>query len=161
MGDHSESVQLDFDPGQITYEMLLNIFWRNHEPTRRAWSRQYMSAIFYHDEQQYRLALESKAREEKKRNRKIHTRILPLKQFYLAEEYHQKYQLRQHPDLMREFKAIYPRDIDFINSTAAARVNGYIGGNGSIKELKDNIQDLGLSSGSQQRLLDYANRFNN
>ena len=67
----------------------------------------------------------------------------------------------QHFQRAVEFKAIYPHDIDFINSTAAARVNGYIGGNGSIKVLKGNIRDLGLSSGSQQRLLDFANRFKN
>ncbi len=161
MGDHSESIQLDFDPGHITYEMLLDIFWQNHEPTRRAWSRQYMSAIFYHNEQQHKQALESKAREEKKINRKIHTQIYPFNRFYLAEEYHQKYQLRRYADLMREFKAIYPRDIDFVNSTAAARVNGYIGGNGTKQALEANMQDLGLSHGSQQQLLKIAGRWKN
>ena len=161
MGDHSEAVQIDYDPAQISYETLLDIFWQNHDPTKRAWGRQYMSAIFYHDARQHKLALESKAREEKRRNKKIQTKILPFDRFFLAEDYHQKYQLRRHVHLMREFNAMYPREVDFINSTAAARVNGYIGGNGTMKGLKANLQDLGLSAGSRQTLMTIANRWKN
>ena len=58
-----------------------------------------MSAIFFHDEEQQKLALISKTAEEKRRNRKIQTLILPFAKFYLAEDYHQKYQLRKHQDL--------------------------------------------------------------
>lgn len=73
-----------------------------------------MSAIFYHNDEQRKLALETRNFEEKQRNKKIQTAILPFAKFYLPEDYHQKYQLRGHKDLMREFKAMYPRDIDFI-----------------------------------------------
>eukprot|EP00899_Mesostigma_viride_P015078 jgi/Mesvir1/23571/Mv18267-RA.1 len=51
MGDHSESVQLSYDPNVITYEQLLDLFWTMHDPMGRR-SRQYMSAIFTHDERQ-------------------------------------------------------------------------------------------------------------
>jgi len=54
MGDHAETVQVDFDPGRITYAQLLKIFWASHRPTSRNWSRQYMNAIFYHDDEQHR-----------------------------------------------------------------------------------------------------------
>jgi len=161
MGDHSESIQIDYDPARISYEKLLEIFWTNHDPTNRAWRRQYMSAIFYHDEEQKRLTLETRAREEKRRNKKIQTEILPFGKFYLAEDYHQKYQLRQHRELMTEFKNMYPRTIDFINSTAAARVNGYVSGHGTPEEVKANLENLGLSAESSKRLLERAIRWNN
>jgi peptide-methionine (S)-S-oxide reductase len=120
-----------------------------------------MSAILYHDESQLKLALETKAVEEKRRGTKIFTEIAPFAKFYLAEDYHQKYQLRQHRQLMAEFKAIYPRNIEFVNSTAAARVNGYVGGHGTPEELKAILATLGLSSAGQKRLLDIAGKWKN
>jgi peptide-methionine (S)-S-oxide reductase len=161
MGDHSESIQIDYDPARVSYEQLLEIFWKNHDPTQRAWRRQYMSAIFYHDENQKRLALETMARQEKRLNKKIQTEILPSGKFYLAEDYHQKYQLRQYRELMIEFKAIYPQPIDFINSTAVARVNGYVSGYGTPGEVEMNSENLGLSAASRQRLLEIASRRRN
>ena len=161
MGDHSETIQIDFDQARISYKKLLDIFWKEHDPTHRAWSRQYMSAIFYHNEIQQKLALETKALEEKRRNKKIRTEILPFSKFYLAEDYHQKYQLRQHRELITEFTAIYSRNDNFINSTAAARVNGYVSGHGSPEEINANIKSLGLSTEGQQRLLEIANNWKN
>ena len=120
-----------------------------------------MSAIFYHNDEQRKLALETKAFEEKQRNKKIQTEIVPFDKFYLAEDYHQKYELRGNSDLMREFKAMYPRDLDFINSTAAARVNGYLGGYGSPEEMKATIENLGLSTAAQERLLPNSNKWKN
>jgi len=120
-----------------------------------------MSAIFYHDESQQKLALETMTIEESRRNKKIQTEILPFDRFYLAEDYHQKYQLRQRRQMMTEFKAIYSRNIDFVNSTAAARVNGYVGGHGKPEEIMANIERLGLSGASQKRLLEISNNWKN
>ena len=161
LGDHSETIQIDYDPTRITYRELLSVFWQSHDPTSRAWSRQYMSAIFYHNETQRELALETRALEEKKRNKKIQTEILPLSNFYLAEDYHQKYQLRGQRDLMREFKAMYPREVDFVNSTAAARVNGYLGGYGSSEEIKATVEKLGLSNAGREQVAAIARRLKN
>jgi len=137
---------------------LLDVFWEDHDPTDRAWSRQYRSFVFYHDDNQEKLALETKEREAKKRDAKIQTEILPITRFYLAEDYHQKYQLRQHRDLMNEFKGMYTRNIDFVNSTAAARINGYVGGYPNITQLETNIKRLGLSPAGQKRLLEIVKR---
>lgn len=112
-----------------------------------------MSAIFYHDDTQQKLALEAKSREEKRRGRILHTAILPLDHFYLAEDYHQKYYLRRFSKLMNEFKGIYPANLDFVNSTAAARVNGYVGGHGTLEDVKADLLHLGLSAEGQKRLL--------
>ena len=158
MGDHSESIQIDYNPSRLSYEKLLKIFWKIHDPTYRAWRRQYMSAIFYHDEEQKRLALDTMAREEKRRNKKIQTEIRPFGKFYLAEDYHQKYQLRQHRTLMTEFKTIYPDPLDFINSTAAARVNGYVSGYGIPQEIMANLEKLGMSKSSSELLLEISTK---
>jgi peptide-methionine (S)-S-oxide reductase len=101
--------------------------------------------------------LETKALEESRRNKKIQTKILSFDRFYLAEDYHQKYQLRQLRQLMTEFKTIYSRNIDFVNSTAAARVNGYVGGHGKPEAITANIESLGLSTAGQKRLLEISN----
>jgi len=161
IGDHSETIQIDYDPTRISYRKLLSVFWHSHNPTQRSWSQQYKSAIFYHDEKQRKLALETQAFEEQQRNQKIQTEIVPLTQFYLAEDYHQKYGLRGHTDLIEEFKAMYPRNLDFVNSTAAARVNGYISGHGIPEEIKATIANLGLSAAGQARLLAISGRWKN
>ena len=153
LGDHSEAIQIDYDPTRISYEQLLVIFWSTHNSCSRPGSRQYRSAIFYHNEEQKRLSLQTKAREETRRG-KIHTEIEPAAGFYLAEDYHQKFQLRQTEDLMKEFSVIYPRDKNFVASTAAARVNGYLGGNGTPETFKAGLDLLGLSPMGKKKLLE-------
>ncbi len=56
---------MDYDPRRITYNGLLEIFWQSHRPTRQAWSRQYMNAVFYHDDRQRQVAMASRAAVEK------------------------------------------------------------------------------------------------
>lgn len=154
LGDHAETVQIDYDPAGISFSELLDIFWKSHSPTRQSWSRQYTSAIFYHNEEQKLLAEESRSAEEKRRNSRIYTQILPYTGFYLAEDYHQKYRLRQHPDLMREFREMYPDISGIVNSTAAARVNGYLDGYGTAGDLRKFLNLLGLSQEGRRSLLD-------
>jgi peptide-methionine (S)-S-oxide reductase len=150
LGDHSETIQIVYDPTRISYEELLDIFWNIHNPTVRPWSRQYASLVFYHDETQRELALKTKAQQETCRGA-IFTEIVPAGTFYPAEGYHQKYRLRG-SDLMQEFSTMYPDDTDFVASTAAARVNGYLGGNGTCEQLQEELGSLGLTSTGQDKL---------
>ncbi|NLF01056.1 MAG: peptide-methionine (S)-S-oxide reductase [Anaerolineales bacterium] len=152
LGDHSETIQIDYDPSQITYAELLELFWSGHDPSRPAGSRQYMSIIFYESEAQKRLAEETRDREAAKLG-KVTTEIRPAGEFYLAEDYHQKYYLQNTLALMAEFEAIYPDAADFMNSTAVARVNGYIGGHGTLEQLQNESEALGLSPEGQQLLM--------
>lgn len=158
LGDHSETIQIDYDPTQISYGQLLEVFWNSHNPTYEPWSRQYMSIIFYHSEDQRRLAIETKESEEARLGRHVFTEIVPFSEFYLAEDYHQKYHLRQESALMAEFRAIYPATEDFVASTAVARVNGYVGGYGELATLEEELSLLGLSEAGRQRLLEIAAR---
>lgn len=94
IGDHSETVQIDYDPERISYEDLLDVFSASHSPTSRPWSSQYASLVLYHTDRQQRLASKSKERYEARTGRRIFTEIRQYSHFYLAEGYHQKYYLR-------------------------------------------------------------------
>jgi methionine-S-sulfoxide reductase len=158
IGDHTETVQVDYDPRRITYNGLLEIFWQSHRPTRQAWSRQYMNAVFYHDDRQRQVAMASRAAVEKKIGREVKTEVAPLRTFTLAEDYHQKYILKQHHDLKAEMSRIYPLHRNFIDSTAVARLNGYTGGHGNKKQFESEIDDLGLTDAGRQALRERVNR---
>jgi peptide-methionine (S)-S-oxide reductase len=95
---HYEAVQITFDPDVFPYEKLLELFWQQIDPTDPGGQfydrgQSYQTAIFYHNEEQKRLAEESKENLEAsgKFNKPIVTPILPAQTFYRAEEYHQDY----------------------------------------------------------------------
>lgn len=95
---HAEVVEVTFDPAAVSYEALLDVFWRNHDPTTRNRQgpdvgSQYRSVIFYHSPEQ-KAAAETKLAELEKSGRfrrPIVTQIEPAPPFYRAEEYHQQY----------------------------------------------------------------------
>jgi len=95
---HAEVIQITYDPRVVSYEDLLEIFWNTHDPTtlnRRGADEgtQYRSVIFYHDEEQKNTAVAYKKQLEASHLYKdpIVTEISPLKNFYVAEDYHQNY----------------------------------------------------------------------
>jgi peptide-methionine (S)-S-oxide reductase len=153
LGDHTETIQIDYDPTQVSYQELLNVFWESHNPTQPSWSRQYASIIFFHSGEQRRLAVDTREREGAKYQGQIYTEIVPAPEFTLAEAYHQKYRLRQVSDLIEEFSTMYPASEDLVDSTAAARVNGYLGGHGTLEALQAELSSLGLSPDGSQKLL--------
>jgi len=95
---HAEAVEVLYDPKKVSYEKLLDIFWHQINPTTpdRQFvdvGNQYRTAIFYHDEEQHRLAEESKKRMEEsgRFGAPIVTQIVPAGPFWPAEKYHQEY----------------------------------------------------------------------
>lgn len=156
LGDHTESIQVDYDPARLTYGQLIDVVWKAHNPCGVKGKRQYMSAIFYETEEQKRIIEMGKARIEEERGTPVKTAILPLTRFYVAEDHHQKYELRCTGDLFKEFAAMYPDARELMNSTAAARVNGYISGQGTPEQLKAEIDLLGLTEEGKQRLQIYV-----
>jgi peptide-methionine (S)-S-oxide reductase len=100
---HAEVVQIEFDPAKITYDQILELFWEIHDPTtlnRQGGDTgtQYRSVVMYHDEAQKKAAEKSKAAAQAKFGDKIVTEIVPLKKFYVAEDYHQDY-FRKNPNV--------------------------------------------------------------
>jgi peptide methionine sulfoxide reductase MsrA len=150
LGDHSESIQVDYDPSQISFDSLLEEFWRSPNSCGRSGSRQYMSILFYHNEEQRNAALNSKEREAAKRNREIATPILPAGRFTIAEDYHQKFYLRQCPALERELSGRYRDAREFMNSTSAMKLNAYLAGHGTVEMLDKEIDSFGLSEAGRK-----------
>lgn len=98
---HAEACRITYDPERISYAELLEVFWKTHDPTTKDRQGndigpQYRSVIFYHDEEQRKLAQEYKARLEAERiwDRPVVTEIVPLTRFWPAEGYHQDYYAR-------------------------------------------------------------------
>ena len=144
---------MDYDPEVITYEQLLDIFWKSHKPTRQTTSRQYMKAVFYHNEQQRELAMASKTALERKLSVTFKSEIMPVRSFTMAEDYHQKFTLKNHNDLKDEMSLIYPQHQDFVYSTAVTRLNGYVGRHGTKEQLAEEIDNLGLSTEGKEVLI--------
>lgn len=113
---HTEAVQISYDPAKISYEKLLQVFWRNIDPTvtDRQFcdiGNQYRAGIFYHTETQKKLALLSRETITKTRSFKepVLTEIVPASVFYPAEEYHRQY-YKKNPIRYRYYRSSCGRD---------------------------------------------------
>jgi peptide-methionine (S)-S-oxide reductase len=112
---HAEVVQITFDPEVISYEELLDVFWKSHDPTKLNKQGidkgpQYRSVIFYHNQEQKEEAVRSKinAARSGRTSRKIVTEIAPFKEFYPADDYHQNY-FNNHPEVEYCQSVIVPK----------------------------------------------------
>jgi methionine-S-sulfoxide reductase len=119
---HLEAVQVTYDPKKISYRALLDVFWKQIDPTDAKGQfadkgSQYRTAIFYHDDEQKRLAEESKRELETsgKFGDPVATEIRPYKNFYAAEEYHQDYD-RKNPARYNQYKQFSGRE-SYIHKT--------------------------------------------
>ncbi|WP_249168758.1 peptide-methionine (S)-S-oxide reductase [Alkaliphilus sp. B6464] len=153
LGDHTETIEINYDPNIISYRELLNIFWNLHNPIYETGNRQYMSIIFYHNDIQMEEAIDVKRQIEAERGQKIYTEIVAFKNFYLAEGYHQKYYLQNATKPYKELKNIYSSFSEFVSSTLTARVNGYIAGSISISSLKEELEYLEVPEENYDRLI--------
>jgi peptide-methionine (S)-S-oxide reductase len=111
---HTEAVEIVYDPRKVTYAQLLDVFWRNIDPTTADRQfcdvgSQYRAAIFYHDETQRRLAEQSKQAAAERLRRPVVTQVAPAAPFYVAEEYHQDY-YRKNPIRYKFYRAQCGRD---------------------------------------------------
>jgi len=132
----------------------VDVFLEAHSPTYEPFSRQYRSAVFVHDEEQRAVAKEKLAARGKELGKHLYTAVEEAPTFWAAEDYHQKYRLRGDKELMRLFGEMYANDADFLASTAAARVNGYLAGYGDGKDL----YKLGLPVSAVARLRERLQR---
>lgn len=142
LGDHTEAVQVDYDPRRISYDDLLDVFWSAHDPTRRITYLQYRNAVFVHDEDQRRRAVASRDKLEETTGVEVRTEILDATRFYVAEDYHQKYYLgRSGGRWLDMLQRAYPDPAGLRDSTAAARLNGYLAGYGTStpQQLQDEL----------------------
>ena len=158
LGDHSEALQIDYDPTRLSYADLLAVFWKAHNPSSRGWSRQYRNVLFYHDDAQRAAAEATRKATAERRGRRVRTAIEPLGTFYRAEGYHQKYRLRSRTEFLRDLTRFYPKARALTDSTAATRLNGYLGGNGTWTQLQKEIDGLGLREENRRQLVALVKR---
>jgi len=93
---HAEAVEVTFDPNEVSYEQLLEVFWGLHDPTQMNRQgpdvgTQYRTAIFFHTPQQQEEAIASRERQQANHKQPIATEIVPAGSFWPAEDYHQRY----------------------------------------------------------------------
>ena len=93
---HAEAVEVEYDPEQVSYDQLLDLFWRSHDPTQGNRQgpdvgSQYRSAVYFHSPEQEEAAVASKARVQAQLPQRVTTEVVPAETFYEAEDYHQQY----------------------------------------------------------------------
>jgi methionine-S-sulfoxide reductase len=145
LGEHTETVEIDFDPGEVSYERLLELFFDWHDPQRPALKRQYASIIFTHDDAQREAAHAAAARVSDELATDIATDILAAPRFWRAEDYHQKYRLQQVDKVFGAYRERFDDFDELVDSTAVARANGYVAGYGSPAQFADEADRLGVS----------------
>lgn len=153
MGDHTETVQIDFDPGIISFEKVLQQFWRNHYPNRDEYKgRQYISLLRYQSDAQAEAIKRVKKEMEAELGEQIETEIDAYTGFTLAEERHQKYYLKRYPKVLAQLEAVYPDPQLLLDSTLAARLNGFVKGFGTKEGLRQEILGWPIDETSRQVL---------
>ena len=127
LGDHTEVVQVEFDPDTVAYRELLNRVFKSHNPQHQTKKTQYQNVVFAETEDQ-RTALNEFLTNQGLTTDGIETRIEQLSRFYPAEDYHQKYKLRSVSSFMDAFEAAGYDDDELRESPIAAKLNGYAAG---------------------------------
>ncbi|PSQ97608.1 MAG: methionine sulfoxide reductase [Bacteroidetes bacterium SW_9_63_38] len=157
IGDHIETVWIEYDPAQVDYAGLLLLFWASHDPTCAPFKRQYQPALFPQTDRQAEQARASRTA-RKQETGALTTEIIAEASFHRAESYHQNYKLRRHPVLFDAVRQNYPTDEAFISAPAATLVNGYVGGHRAPRHLDGDLPRLSLPREAAQRLRTVAAR---
>lgn len=137
---------MEFDPTVISYERLLEFFWQNHEPCEKAWSRQYQAVLFFADAAQQQAAQRSAAKVHEAEGQAVRTEVVPFTKFFVAEDYHQKYALRQQRELMTQLRQFFADEAEFRESPLAAKLNAYCAGDLRFEDLRAAIAPLGFEA---------------
>ncbi|WP_235847552.1 peptide-methionine (S)-S-oxide reductase MsrA [Paenibacillus tuaregi] len=156
MGDHSETVQFDYDPARITFEEILRVFWQHHNPVNinDYKGRQYMSLVLCMNESQ-KTAADRVAKEIVESGRaRPETEVASCISWHLAEDRHQKYYLHRYPSAVAKLGMLYPDRHELLNSTLAARLNGLAKGYTNMERIRQEItSEWPLSQAEKGELL--------
>lgn len=153
LGDHTESIEIEYDPARITYDELLRVFWASHDPRYAVSNVQYRSAIFAHDEAQRKAAEASKTAREAERGATLHTAIEPATPFTAAEDYHQKWYMRRSRDVVGALVALAGDERALIGSTLAMRLNAYYGNHGTADAVREELVKLPVDAATVDALM--------
>ncbi|TYS68189.1 peptide-methionine (S)-S-oxide reductase [Sutcliffiella horikoshii] len=140
MGDHTECLQIDYDPTQITFDEITRHFWNSHNSNRGNYKgRQYLSIFLFHENYQKEVLEKFKQETQDTNAQLIGTEIAPIVHFTLAEERHQKYYLKRYSSATQKLREHFPTEESFTDSTLVARLNSFVKGYGTLATLKEEI----------------------
>lgn len=146
LGDHTETIEVVFDPEHLSLDQVMRLFWRKHHPNRPPYKgRQYISLLRYKNQEHKGVIEAVKAEFEQELGVRIETDIAPLSQFTPAEERHQKYDLKRFPRVLEQLQDLFPKIEMLHDSTFAARLNGLAKGASNRSELVEEISGWGIS----------------
>jgi len=155
MGDHTETVEIDFDPSILAFEDVLRHFWRNHYPNRDQYKgRQYISLLRFRNAQQAAVIASVKKEMEVELGESIETEIAAFTDFTIAEERHQKYYLKRYPRALEQLISLFPDPALLVDSTFAARLNGFVKGFITRDALRDDIAEWDIEAAYRKLLID-------
>jgi len=128
LGNHAETIHVIYDPDIVSYADLLDVFWHNHSPSTQAYSKQYRSIAFYNSEKQQDIAEKYIENKETEEENNIYTEILPIENFTVAEDYHQKYLLKSNDLLYNRVRGIFDNEDEYVKSKLATKLSAYNSG---------------------------------
>ena len=151
IGDHTEALQVDFDPQVISFERLLEVFWEEHNPCGQRWSTQYKAILFYSGPEQHRDALASSQTVHQQLGKELTTELVELDRFWVAEDYHQKYSLRRQSGLAEGLLRSLSSEAKFRDSPVAAKLNAFCAGDLDRPALDRALAQLGYRISGDRR----------
>ncbi|MEK3883619.1 peptide-methionine (S)-S-oxide reductase MsrA [Paenibacillus sp. PL2-23] len=160
MGDHTETVQIVYDPGLLTLPQIASLFWDSHKPANinDYKGRQYQSLFFYEDDAQ-RADIESVLEFRMSRGlERPDTEIALLEAFYPAEERHQKYYLKRFPRAMDMLLVWYGNEAALNGATLAARLNGLAKGYANMERIKREVAGWPMNEEERSAILEGISR---
>ncbi|WP_168118621.1 peptide-methionine (S)-S-oxide reductase MsrA [Paenibacillus sp. HB172176] len=148
LGDHTETVQIDYNEKLIAYDEILAMFWDNHNPynINGYKGRQYQSLLFFHDEAQEAGIHAFLAEREASGLPAPDTEVAAFDGFYPAEARHQKYYLKRYPDALEKLMTLFDSKEELEQSTIAARLNGLAKGYTSLERIKNELDRWTISA---------------
>jgi methionine-S-sulfoxide reductase len=126
IGDHIETVVVEYEPDRVSYADLLELFWNGHDPGHNPWMNQYRSMLFPVTDEQRRAAERSVERHRNQQVGAVLTEVRPIERFYPDRTYHQKYYLRNNARLWNLVVGAYGSERAAERSTVAARANALL-----------------------------------
>lgn len=158
MADHTECLEIDFDPQEIGFEEIVKRFWSSHNSNRGNYKgRQYLSILLFHDAEQKEMIERVKESLERSMADKIDTEIASYRGFTLAEERHQKYYLKRYPKAMEKLMCYYETHKQIVDATLVARLNSFVKGYGTLVALKEEVAGWNIPEEMKEELVALVN----
>ncbi|SDN21202.1 peptide-methionine (S)-S-oxide reductase [Alkalicoccus daliensis] len=151
MGNHTECIEIDYDPLIISYEDLLHEFWTLHSGKNHGYGgRQYLSLLLFRSNEEKQTALKVRTIYEERKGSKIDTELSAFQSFYPAENYHQKYSLRRFKKAWEPLQNHFSSEEDIRDSLLAAKLNAAAQGELTMNEIYSNLSLWTADENQQQ-----------